>query len=90
MIKFNDIMKVGLCGKTVSFTGREKFRVEDAAFKKGLLALGIFAEQDDGTLRYIGDVTIRDKSGKEHKVDADGYLAIDAQDLDETTKRLFV
>ena len=94
MIKYNRIMTAGLgdgpSAKTVSFTGREKFRVDDDAFKKGLIAIGIFREQEDGTLRYVGDITVTDKQGAEHKVDADGYLPLRLQDLPELVRRDFV
>lgn len=90
MLKFNQVMTIGVGNKSVSFTGRDKFRVKDEAFKKALLALGTVAEQEDGTLRYTGDVTFIDADGAEHKVDADGYLHVDAKALPPQARKDFI
>lgn len=90
MVKLNRIITVKVGEKQVAFTGREKFVVEDAAFKKQLLALGTFAEQDDGSLRYSGTMTVQDKDGVHHDVDAEGYAAVARADLSEAAKKVFI
>lgn len=81
MIKFSQIMTYGVGEKSVSFTGRESFRLDDAGFEKDLLATGCFKKFEDGTMRYSGRVTVKDNLGVEHHVDAQGFLSLKKDDL---------
>lgn len=91
MIKFKQLMTFGVGNKSVSFTGREPFRVEnDAAFEIALLALGVFERLDDGSLRYSGRVTVIDNDGVEHRVDAEGRLPLKKSDLHGGADKEFI
>ncbi len=81
MMKFSQLMTYGVGDKSVSFTGRESFRVDSYDFEVGLLATGCFEKTEDGALRYSGKVSVADKDGHEHQVDAKGYLNIKKEDL---------
>ena len=80
MMKFTQLMTFGVGEKSVSFNGREAFAVEGAAFKKALLALGVFAEQENGDLRYSGGVRVPLKNGVA-SVDERGFLAAEKADF---------
>ena len=81
MIKFNQMMKFGLGKQSASFTGRESFRVDDKKFRDGLIALGVFKEDEPGILHYSGGITVPMKDGSERKVDSRGFLAAEKSDL---------
>lgn len=81
MMKFVQIMTHGVGEKTVTFTGREPFRVTDEDFANSLIANGCFERLADGTIRYIGKVSVPLKDGAEALVDEKGYLNVDAKDL---------
>jgi hypothetical protein len=67
--------------KSISYTGREPFRLDDADFEAALLATGCFENLEDGTMRYSGKVSVKDKACKEHQVDARGYLSLSKDDM---------
>ena len=81
MIKFNQPMQYGVGEKRVAFVGRDPFPVDDAELKKGLLAVGVFEDLGDGTMRYSGKVSVPLKDGREVEVDARGYIAVSKSDL---------
>ena len=87
MLKFCQPMTCSVGAKTVSYTGREPFEVEDEGFRKALLAIGIFeevppeVEGGPALLRYSGKVTVPLKGGAEAEVDRLGFLKADKKDL---------
>ncbi len=81
MIKFTQMMTYGVGGKSVSFSGREPFRIDDHDFELQLLATGCFERLEDGTMRYSGRVSVKDNLGVERCVDERGYLSIKKDDL---------
>lgn len=83
-------MTYGVGSKSVSFTGRDPFPMEDEDFKKELLHRGCFKEVGEGMLKYSGGVTVIDKNGKEHKVRDDGYIKLEKSDLPNGGKGSFI
>lgn len=81
MIKFTQLMTFGLGDKTVSFNGREPFTIGDKDFKKELLAIGVFEEQENGDLVYSGAVSVPMKDGSEANIDPRGFLAVNKDDM---------
>ena len=81
MIKFVQLMTFRVGEKSICFTGREPFEVNDLEFEKSLLGLGVFERLEDGSLRYSGDLTVSLKNGKTMKVDPRGFLPISKKDL---------
>ena len=91
MIRFVQVMVVGVGGKEISFRGREPFRVADEEQKKALLGVtGLFTEQKDGTMKFTAPMTILDKHGKKHKLPDDGCLELELQDLPDNGQGVFV
>ncbi len=81
MIKFCQMMTYSIGSKSVSYAGREPFRLDDPEFEKDLLATGCFEKLEDGTMRYSGRVSVKDNLGVEHCVDERGYLNMKKDDL---------
>jgi len=89
MIKFTQTMTVGVGEKSVTFTGREPFPMDDADLKKNLIAIGTFTEQENGDLVYSGKVSVPMADGKEREVDARGFIACQKSDLKHTKTDAF-
>ena len=87
MMKFTQIRTHGVGKKSITYTGREPFVVDDPEFEKQLLDCGVFEKMEDGTLRYSGKVTVFDENGGEHFVNSMGYLKgdkVEFPDLSES------
>lgn len=81
MMKLVQLMTYRIGEQTITFTGREPFIIEDAAFAQALLALGVFERLDDGSLRYSGRLTVPLADGSTREVDPRGFMACDKKDL---------
>lgn len=81
MLKFNQIMTFSVGQKSISFTGREAFVLEDKDFQAALVALGVFTVNDDGTMYYSGDISVPMNDGSLKKVDFKGFLVAAKTDL---------
>lgn len=82
--KWNAQMGFSVSGAHVRFKGREAFKAPSETGKKALLALGVFEELQDGTLRYSAPVKFRCKCAKESQctwVDEDGLVEFDPEHL---------
>lgn len=76
-MKYIAILTFNIGGKTVSFTGRQPFPVADAALRAALVAVtGVFQDNGDGTMTYIGDVQVQLADGTLVNVDAGGNLTL--------------
>ncbi len=89
MMKFPQLMTYGVGDKQVTFTGREPFAMDDAEFKKALLAVGVFESLDGGLMRYSGKVSVPGKDGKEHLVSPDGYVNLKKSEFENEPKDSF-
>ncbi|MBS3927813.1 MAG: hypothetical protein KGZ65_04395 [Sphingomonadales bacterium] len=90
-MKFIQLMTCKIGDKSVTYTGRQPFRIDnDAAFEAALLAIGVFERLEDGTMRYSGGVTVPLKDGGEAKVDVDGNIQHGKADLLAYDKGSFI
>ena len=89
-IKFTQLMTYKIGDDSVSFTGREPFRVDDPQFEKALLSVGVFEKLEDGTMRYSGKVSVPMKDGNDALVETDGYVPCDKKDLHDAVKGVFL
>lgn len=86
MMKFTQELTFSVGENSVTFNGRDPFTIENAAFKRDLLAIGVFEEQENGDLVYTGKVSVPMKDGTEREVDPRGFIAANRADLHDSAK----